>query len=138
MKKEDFIQIFPKEAEAIKHSPNVPFQGTIGLPCNNVVPECWILFLEDDEEAHLLNFERNLQALINQDDFKNVKGLVIGRFQKASKVTREELEFILKNKPELHNMPIIANIDMGHTTPINTIALGGHAEIEDGRIFIED
>lgn len=110
----------------------------LGTPYRPKFEKDTILFLEDDEEAHLLNFERNLQALINQEDFKNVKGLVIGRFQKASKVTREELEFILKNKPELHNMPIIANIDMGHTTPINTIALGGHAEIEDGRIFIED
>ncbi len=96
-----------------------------------------ILFLEDDEMSDLLTFERNLQALINQDDFKNVKGLVIGRFQKASKVTREKLEFILKNKPELKDMPIIANIDMGHTTPIATIPLGGEAEITvDGKINI--
>lgn len=96
-----------------------------------------ILFLEDDEESKLVNFERNLQALINQDDFKNVKGLVIGRFQNASKVTREGLEFILKNKPALKNMPIIADVDMGHTTPINTIPLGGYAEIRNGRIFVE-
>ncbi len=59
MKKEDFIQIFPKEAEAIKHSPNVPFQGTIGLPCNNVVPECWILFLEDELGRRTLVCERS-------------------------------------------------------------------------------
>lgn len=94
-----------------------------------------ILFIEDDEMSDLLTFERNLQALINQDDFENVKGLVIGRFQNNSKVTKEKLEFILKNKPELNNMPIIANIDMGHTTPIATIPLGGTAEItSDGKI----
>ena len=109
----------------------------LGTPYRPKFEKDTILFLEDDEESHLLNFERNLQALINQEDFKNVKGLVIGRFQKASKVTREKLTFILKNKPELKNMPIIANIDMGHTTPINTIALGGYAEIRDGRIFVE-
>lgn len=97
-----------------------------------------ILFLEDDEMSDLLTFERNLQALINQDDFENVKGLVIGRFQNNSKVTREKLEFILKNKPELNNMPIIANIDMGHTTPIATIPLGGKCEIFDGKIKIAE
>lgn len=97
-----------------------------------------ILFIEDDEESHLLTFERNLQALINQDDFKNVKGLVIGRFQNKSNVTREKLEFILKNKPALNNMPIIANIDMGHTTPIATIPLGAQAQITlDGKIYIK-
>ena len=94
-----------------------------------------ILFIEDDEGSDLLTFERNLQALIYQEDFKNVKGLVIGRFQKASDVSREKLEFIL-NKKELQNMPIIANIDMGHTTPLATIALGAKAKIADGRIYI--
>lgn len=110
----------------------------LGTPYRPTFEENTILFIEDDEESHLLTFERNLQALINQDDFKNVKGLVIGRFQNNSKVTREKLEFILKNKPELSKMPIIANIDMGHTTPIATIPLGGKAEITfDGRIILE-
>ena len=54
MKKEDFIQIFPKEAEAIKHSPNVPFQGTIGLPCNNVVPECRTLVCERSGHSYTM------------------------------------------------------------------------------------
>lgn len=96
-----------------------------------------ILFIEDDEMSNLATFDRNLQALINQPDFENVKGLVIGRFQKASKITRQALEFIL-DKKELKNMPIIANIDMGHTTPISTIPLGGSARLENGRIFIKD
>jgi len=96
-----------------------------------------ILFIEDDESSNIATFDRNLQALINQPDFENVKGLVIGRFQKASKATREALEFIL-DKKELKNMPIIANIDMGHTTPLATIPLGGFARIENGRIFITD
>lgn len=96
-----------------------------------------ILFIEDDEESNFANFARNFQALVNRDDFKNVKGLVIGRFQKASQITKEQLEFML-NKPELKNMPIIANIDMGHTTPIATIPLGGQARIENGKIWIKD
>ena len=109
----------------------------LGTPYRPTFEENTILFIEDDEESHLLTFERNLQALINQDDFKNVKGLVIGRFQNNSKVTREKLEFILKNKPELSKMPIIANIDMGHTTPIATIPLGCECEItDDGKIFL--
>ncbi|MBO4284620.1 MAG: LD-carboxypeptidase [Alphaproteobacteria bacterium] len=95
-----------------------------------------ILFIEDDEASDLPTFARNLQALINRDDFKNVKGLVIGRFQKASDVTREKLEFIL-DKNELKNMPIVANIDMGHTTPIATIPLGSKAHIQNGCIFIQ-
>lgn len=96
-----------------------------------------ILFIEDDAQATLEIFERNLQALIYQKDFVNVKGLVIGRFQKASNITREKLEFIINNKKELQNMPVIANIDMGHTMPLATIPLGGTAWLQNGKIFIK-
>ena len=90
-----------------------------------------ILFVEDTEGSDILAFERNLQALIYQDDFKNVKGLVIGRFQKGSQVTREGLEFILNTKPELKDMPILANVDFGHSAPLLTIPLGGTAKLEN-------
>ena len=91
-----------------------------------------ILFIEDTEGCSLTDFERNLQALIYQDDFENVKGLVIGRFQKGAKVTREGLEFILNTKAELKNMPILANVDFGHSAPLLTIPLGGTARLENG------
>ena len=90
-----------------------------------------ILFVEDTESSPLADFERNLQALIYQDDFKNVKGLVIGRFQKGSQVTREGLEY---TKPELKDMPILANVDFGHSAPLLTIPLGGTAKLENGRL----
>ena len=80
-----------------------------------------VLFIEDTEGSSLADFERNLQALIYQDDFVNVKGIVIGRFQKGSKVTREGLEFILNTKEELKNLPILANVDFGHSAPLLTI-----------------
>lgn len=113
------------------------FVLNLGTPFRPKFEQDTILFIEDDEGSDILTFERNLQSLINQEDFKNVKGLVIGRFQKASNVSRESLEFIL-NKKELQNMPIIANIDMGHTTPLATIPLGGRAILKNKCIFIED
>ncbi len=93
-----------------------------------------ILFVEDTESSLLADFERNLQALIYQDDFNNVKGLVIGRFQKGSKVTREGLEFILNTKVELKHLPILANVDFGHSAPLLTIPLGGTAKLENGHL----
>jgi muramoyltetrapeptide carboxypeptidase LdcA involved in peptidoglycan recycling len=110
----------------------------LGTPYQPHFEKDTVLFLEDDGESSAVHFDRNLQALINQDDFKNVTGLVIGRFQKASKITRSDLEFIVNSKPELARLPIIGNIDMGHTTPINVIPLGGTARLENGRIFVSD
>ncbi len=138
IKNEGWWQINDGSAEGVLIGGNLcTFNLHLGTAYRPKFVKDTILFLEDDAEAKLVNFERNLQALINQEDFKNVKGLIIGRFQKDSKVTREELEFVLRNKAELRNMPIIANLDAGHTTPINTMPLGGKAEICGGRIFVE-
>ncbi|MBR1904372.1 MAG: LD-carboxypeptidase, partial [Alphaproteobacteria bacterium] len=82
-------------------------------------------------------FDRNLQALCYQPDFANVKGVVIGRFQKGSKIDREALEFIINNKPELKNLPVLANVDFGHSTPIITIPFGGTAQLENGKLTLE-
>lgn len=95
-----------------------------------------ILFIEDTEGMEIAAFERNLQALIYQPDFKNVKALVIGRFQKGSNISREQLEFILNNKRELKNLPILANVDFGHTTPLLTIPVGGSAQIDNGKLIM--
>lgn len=96
-----------------------------------------ILFVEDTEGTNIAMFERNLQALIYQPDFKNVKGLVIGRFQKGSKISREQLEYIVTTKRELKNLPILGNVDFGHSTPMLTLPIGGTAEIDNGKLKLK-
>jgi muramoyltetrapeptide carboxypeptidase len=65
-----------------------------------------ILFLEDDCEVDAATFNRDLQSIIHLPDFKYVKGIVIGRFEKESDVTREEIEYAIKTKKELKNIPV--------------------------------
>jgi len=89
-----------------------------------------ILFIEDDEESKSHHFDRDLQSLIHLPDFKHVKGIVIGRFQNASEVTKDLLTKIIKTKKELNNIPVIANVDFGHTDPKITFPVGGLAEIK--------
>ena len=96
-----------------------------------------ILFVEDTEGSDILAFERNLQALIYQPDFANVSGILIGRFQKGSKVSREQLEYIVSTKRELKNLPIWANLDFGHSTPLLTIPVGGTGKIADNGLLIQ-
>ncbi|MCX6719486.1 MAG: LD-carboxypeptidase, partial [Candidatus Taylorbacteria bacterium] len=101
-------------------------QGTEYFPdLNNAV-----LFLEDDSESKSVNFDRDLQSLIHQPSFKGVKGLVIGRFQKTSEITAEKLIKIIKSKAELKNLPVIANVDFGHTSPIITFPIGGEVSMD--------
>lgn len=89
-----------------------------------------ILFIEDDAESLPHHFDRDLQSLVHIEDFKNVKGIVIGRFQKESKMTNEILKEIIKTKKELANLPIIANVDFGHTDPKITFPVGGGVSIK--------
>lgn len=91
-----------------------------------------ILFLEDDEMAgklFLVEFDRNLVSLIQQPDFKTVKGIVLGRCQKASCMNKEKWIKLIKSKPELENIPVIGGCDFGHTTPIITFPIGGSAKL---------
>ncbi len=92
-----------------------------------------ILFLEDDDivgEFSDVEFDRNLQSIINLPQFKSVGGIVIGRFQKASKMTTEKISKIIKTKMELNSLPVIADVDFGHTDPKITFPIGGEISLE--------
>lgn len=93
-----------------------------------------ILFLEDDDDgSHNKNFDRDLQSLIHQKSFKGVHGIIIGRFQNGSEVTNDKLIKIIKTKIELKNIPVIANVDFGHTSPIITFPIGGEVSIDTNK-----
>ena len=97
------------------------------------------LFIEDDDMSLPITFDRDLQSLIHQPGFENVKGIVFGRFQKKSEMSDDILIKIIKTKKELNNLPIIANVDFGHTSPIITFPIGGEAslEIANGTVKLE-
>lgn len=92
-----------------------------------------ILLIEDDLESKTPNFDRDLQSLLHQPGFSEVRGLILGRFQKASAIDRETLLRIIKNKRELDAIPVIANASFGHTTPQFTFPIGGQ-----GRLIVEN
>ncbi len=94
-----------------------------------------VLFLEDEgstEDQFDVTFDRDLQSLIQQSGFKNVKGIVIGRCEKVSQMNKERFKEIILSKKEFKNIPVIANVDFGHTTPMITFPIGGSVEIEAG------
>jgi muramoyltetrapeptide carboxypeptidase LdcA involved in peptidoglycan recycling len=111
-------------------------QGTPFMPslCDSV------LFLEDNFQSDAVEFDRNLQSLLHHQHLSGLKGLVIGRFQPESKITLEELKFIINTKDELTEVPVVTGLDFGHTTPIFTFPIGGEVEIniepDDCRIAI--
>jgi muramoyltetrapeptide carboxypeptidase LdcA involved in peptidoglycan recycling len=92
-----------------------------------------VLFLEDDETSNPVLFDRDLQSLIHLPGFKGVRGIVIGRFQKASEMTNEKLIQIINTKAELKSLPVIVNVDFGHTSPIITFPIGGEVSMDTSK-----
>lgn len=92
-----------------------------------------VLFIESDSitdgKYDIEEFDRQFQSLIQQKDFNKVKGLVIGRFENKFNMTKEKLSFIVHGKKELNNIPVVANVDFGHTSPMVTIPVGGMCEV---------
>ncbi|MCM1989327.1 S66 family peptidase [Oceanirhabdus seepicola] len=88
-----------------------------------------ILFIEDDSLSSPETFDRDLQSLIHQPNFHKVKGIILGKFQVDMKMTKEKLYKIIKTKSALNNIPVITEVNFGHTTPQITFPVGGEAEI---------
>ncbi|OMD41678.1 S66 family peptidase [Paenibacillus odorifer] len=108
-------------------------QGTEYMPSLNNS----ILFLEDDYESSPVTFDRDLQSLIHQPDFQHVKGMVIGRFQQGSRMTKNLLTKIITSKEELSDIPVIADVDFGHTSPMITFPIGGQASLRAYGVRVE-
>lgn len=74
-------------------------QGTPYMPD---LSDC-ILFFEDDELVNPAIFARDLTSILQTTT--RIKGLAIGRFQRASDMTEEQLHFILNKHPMLKTIP---------------------------------
>jgi len=100
-------------------------QGTEFMPSlkNSVV------FIEDDSLSDYAIFDRDFVSLIQQADFREVKGIVIGRFEGDSQIAKEDIVRMIQDKKELAHIPVIANVDFGHTDPRITFPIGGTVEM---------
>lgn len=105
-----------------------------GTPYLPIADGCkHILFIEDDEVSDADIFRRQLVGLIQQPWFDDVAGVLIGRFQNASGVQGRHLEGLRDIILAHHKMPIICNLDFGHTTPQMVMPIGGDCTILAGR-----
>ncbi|MHA7290637.1 S66 family peptidase [Arthrobacter sp. MDT3-24] len=103
-------------------------QGTPYMPALDGA----LLFLEDDYESHPATFARDLTSLLQLPDARRIRGLVIGRFQQTSRISRDVLQQIVSTQTALAGLPVLANADFGHTQPQTTLPIGGRAELTIG------
>ena len=91
-----------------------------------------LLFVEDDAESDAPTFARDLTSLLQLPDAGSIRGLVIGRCQRSTGMTRSLLARIVADQPGLAGLPVLANVDFGHTSPMITFPIGGTAELSVG------
>jgi muramoyltetrapeptide carboxypeptidase len=97
-----------------------------------------ILFVEEDENADTQMTHRFFTHLSQVVKLNTLKGICIGRFAFQTgfndKDTEESMyKDIFKNI----DIPIIYNLDFGHTDPLFTIPLGGEVEIDTAKNLIK-
>ena len=104
-------------------------QGTPYLPA---FTQPTILAVEDDDEAgrhNAVEFDRRFESLLQLPGVrKNLRGVLIGRFQPSSRVTMPDVAHIVR-RLQLQGVPVIADMDFGHTVPLLTLPIGGTVQI---------
>lgn len=96
-----------------------------------------VLLIEDDAAADIHEFARNLASLLQVPGAEDLAGLAIGRFQNSSNITRRMLELVIAKHPGLRGVPVVANLDFGHTSPMFTFPVGGYARLRTGLDGVE-
>ena len=79
-----------------------------------------------------------LGALMLQKGADKLKGVLIGRFFKDEAVIPDDIKAVLLSREDLKDIPIIVNVDFGHTTPMVTLPVGGRISILKDQIIISE
>ena len=77
-------------------------------------------------------FERHMQALMQQPFFCQVKAILVGRFQGESRATDDMISDIILSKNIDSKIPVIVNLDFGHTDPKFMYPVGGRCKVVAG------
>lgn len=88
-----------------------------------------IVFLEDDGIDIYRRFDRLFESLLQQPAAEKIAGIVFGRFEDRSMMGDVQISRLIALRPGLDSIPIIANADFGHTSPLYTIPIGGTASV---------
>lgn len=92
-----------------------------------------VLLAEDTAMVTAAQFRNRLAALALQPGSGDLQGLIIGRFQRGSGVSEVLLQQLLSSLPEIfRGIPVIANVESGHTQPIATLAIGANISLSVG------
>src|SRR5690606_893145 len=65
-----------------------------------------VLFLEANKIIDHKDVQNQLQAILNSHNSHQIKGILLGRFQKDTGMTRKYIEKMIHTKKELKDIPV--------------------------------
>lgn len=83
--------------------------------------EAPVLFLEEVDAEKPASVRRSLRHIASHFG-DTVRGVILGRFQSTSGVSEEMIHHLLQDL--FPGVPVLANVDFGHTDPMLTLPLG--------------
>lgn len=86
-----------------------------------------IVFIEQAEGGEPLEFSRELAQILQIHT--DIKALILGRFPTVNEMNEEKLRSILDKFAILKKIPVIYDLDFGHTQPIFTVPLGQSVKV---------
>ncbi|WP_366519539.1 hypothetical protein [Latilactobacillus curvatus] len=81
-----------------------------------------VLLIECSDGSDPFDFSRNLAALLQS--MEHPKALIIGRIPTDVALSETDLIAILNKFPILKTIPVLYNVNVGHTQPILTLPIG--------------
>lgn len=100
-----------------------------------------ILFIEEVASTTPNMFRRWVHQLSQQKGADQIAGFVLGRFPRESSLDHETLSGIFLTAGFLGKVPVIADASFGHTYPVGSFPIGGHAQLvtkdDDAEIVIK-
>lgn len=79
------------------------------------------------------NIDSYLTDLELSGVFKDIKGMVIGRFFGYSEQEKKEIIKIIEERTSDYKFPILLNVDIGHSDPMITVPLGVRVKIDSSK-----
>lgn len=91
-----------------------------------------LLVLEAAEETSAARFHQALSQLQLMGVFRRIRALAIGRFDARSNLTSATLDAIVRECVRRVDVPIICDLDFGHTDPMLSLPWGVAARVSAG------
>jgi muramoyltetrapeptide carboxypeptidase len=97
-----------------------------------------ILFVEEDEDESPASIDRMFTQLRHMGVFDQIAGLVVGRIPSCVGFSEEDsFEMLLDDALAGYDLPVLLDVDFGHTDPLVTFPLGVQCHLSADRAELE-